>query len=216
MSLLSMLCGLFKPAEPLPGPIVIAPPTVFVPANWPLFAAAVYDRAAIVPDKLGEALSIAATILARRAVYAHVEELTGFPWWWIGAIHDMESGLSFTTHLHNGDPLTARTVHVPAGRPVNGNPPFAWTDSAADALNGRGLARGTVFDMATSLAEAERYNGMGYRNRGIRSPYLWAATSAEQPGKFVSDGHFDPLARSAQIGVAAIWKALTLHGVKTV
>src|SRR5437870_4838633 len=33
-----------------------------------------------------------------------------------------------------GDPLTPRTTHEPKGRPSAGNPPFAWEDSAADAL----------------------------------------------------------------------------------
>ena len=59
---------------------------------------------------------------------------TPIPWYVIGFIHKMESDMNFGTHLHNGDPLTARTVHVPTGRPVNGNPPFTWEDSAADAL----------------------------------------------------------------------------------
>jgi len=39
---------------------------------------------------------------------------------------------SFKLHLHNGDPLTARTVNVPKGRPKTGQPPFAWGISAKD------------------------------------------------------------------------------------
>jgi len=34
----------------------------------------------------------------------------------------MECGLDFTRHLHNGDPLIARTVRAPAGRLVDGRP----------------------------------------------------------------------------------------------
>ena len=71
---------------------------------------------------------------AARARYASVSAQTGVPWWVIGLIHMMEAGQSFRCHLHNGDPLTARTVQVPAGRPKTGQPPFIWEESAADAL----------------------------------------------------------------------------------
>jgi lysozyme family protein len=41
----------------------------------------------------------------------------GIPWYVVAVIHNMEAGQNLRTHLHNGDSLTARTVHVPAGRP---------------------------------------------------------------------------------------------------
>ena len=31
----------------------------------------------------------------------------------INRIHDLEASRNFNAHLHNGDPLTHRTVHVP-------------------------------------------------------------------------------------------------------
>jgi lysozyme family protein len=68
------------------------------------------------------------------ARYQAVAQATGVPWWVIGIIHSMEAGLRFDRHLHNGDPLTAHTVRVPAGRPEVGQPPFAWEASAEDAL----------------------------------------------------------------------------------
>jgi hypothetical protein len=46
----------------------------------------------------------------------------------------MEAGFQIDTHLHNGDPLTRRTVHVPNGQPVVWNPPNDWESSAKDAL----------------------------------------------------------------------------------
>jgi lysozyme family protein len=56
------------------------------------------------------------------------------PWELIAALHEREAGGSFKGHLHNGDPLTGRTYHVPAGRPAKGSPPFTWEASAIDAL----------------------------------------------------------------------------------
>jgi lysozyme family protein len=60
--------------------------------------------------------------------YDQVANATGVPWYVIGVIHEMEGGLNFATHLHNGDPLTNRTNHVPAGRPATGVPPFQWEE----------------------------------------------------------------------------------------
>ena len=60
--------------------------------------------------------------------------MTDVPWQIIGIIHVLESNGDFTTHLHNGDPLTDRTVSVPKGRPDDGEPLFNWKASALDAV----------------------------------------------------------------------------------
>jgi lysozyme family protein len=154
----------------------------------------------------------AMAVMAHRSRYEAVASATSVPWWWIGCVHQREASGSFRAHLHNGDPLTARTVHVPAGRPVAGSPPFTWETSAADALTMRGI-NGAAWTVADALAEAERYNGLGYQHRGLRSPYLWGGTILQQPGKYVADGHFDPTAWDNQIGVAALMSVLAGLGV---
>ena len=63
-------------------------------------------------------------VILNKAIYEAVSEELKAPWFFIAAIHNMESGLRFDRHLHNGDPLTARTRHVPADRPADGDPPF--------------------------------------------------------------------------------------------
>ena len=40
----------------------------------------------------------------------------------------------FNSRLHNGDPLTSRTVRVPARQQTRGTPPFSWEESAMDAI----------------------------------------------------------------------------------
>ena len=42
--------------------------------------------------------------------------------------------MRFDQHLHNGDPLSGRTTHVPPGRPRPASPPFTWEQSAHDAI----------------------------------------------------------------------------------
>src|SRR5690606_34802229 len=73
-------------------------------------------------------------ILNNKVRYKKAGAPLQIPWYFIAVIHNMESGLSFKGHFHNGDPLTSRTRNVPAGRPVKNSPPFTWEESADDAL----------------------------------------------------------------------------------
>jgi lysozyme family protein len=134
--------------------------------------------------------------------YQTVSQATGVPAHMVGILHSLECGLDFGRHLHNGDPLTARTVHVPKGRPWPGRPPFSWEASAADAL--QGLHTWTDWSLSGLAFTLEGYNGWGYRIHGNVSPYLWSYTTAYTRGKYVSDGHFDPHAISQQPGAMAL------------
>ena len=122
----------------------------------------------------------------------------------VAALHSLEAGQRFTTHLHNGDPLTARTVHVPKNRPRSGQPPFTWEASAKDAL--ADLKKVPEWTVPVMLFQFERYNGFGYRRRHpeVLSPYLWSFTSNYTRGKFVADGTFSSTAVSKQCGAVAL------------
>lgn len=128
------------------------------------------------------------------------------PWYFIGIVHYMEGSCNFKTHLHNGDPLTARTVHVPAGRPVTGTPPYTWEFSASDALKLKKLDKWPDWDIPGILYKLEEYNGFGYRNlkQPIPSPYLWSFSNHYIKGKYVADGRYDANAVSAQCGAAVL------------
>ncbi|MBK8429525.1 MAG: hypothetical protein IPL27_27850 [Lewinellaceae bacterium] len=106
--------------------------------------------------------------------YQQVGAELNIPWVFIGITHGMECGFNFKGHLHNGDPLTARTVQVPKARPATGNPPFTWSQSARDALIAKGYQQVTDWSVPHMLHHFERYNGMGYRRRGVPTPYLWS------------------------------------------
>ena len=132
----------------------------------------------------------------------------GMPWWMLGCIHLLEAALSFNKHLHNGDPLSARTTRVPKGRPATGNPPFTWEQSAADALALKGLDKEKDWSIPRILFLLEGYNGYGYRqyHPTVKSPYLWSFTNHYTKGKYVADGKFDPNCVSQQLGIAAVIK----------
>lgn len=143
-----------------------------------------------------------------RGRYEALGDSLGVPWWFIAAIHCRECSYDFKQHLHNGDPLTARTRHVPAGRPTKGNPPFAWEVSAADALAYDGFTRQADWGIAIALDRLERYNGLGYQKRGLPSPYIFAGTNQYIAGKYIADGVFDADYVDRQPGCAGIIKLL--------
>jgi len=155
-------------------------------------------------------------ILANRPRYDAAGKPLGTPWWVIGTLHAMESGLNFHTHLHNGDPLTGRTVQVPSGRPKEGNPPFAWEFSATDALKMHGFHVWRDWSIAGALYKAEQYNGWGVRRFHSGSgptAYLWSYTNVYRGGKYVRDGVWNPTAQSQQPGVAAMLRVMVDRGL---
>jgi lysozyme family protein len=152
-------------------------------------------------------------IVAVRARLQALADKIDSPWYVVGIVWLLETGGSFAVHLHNGDPLTARTVHVPAGRPTTGQPPFSWEESAADAIRLNHLDHLNCADLASVLQAIERVDGLGYSNRGVSSPYLWAYTSAYAGGKFLADGTFDPNAKAAQPGTVALLRRIQEKGI---
>jgi lysozyme family protein len=163
----------------------------------------------IKPEHAAEVNAEAARITINRRRYdAVAANFAALPWWVIGIIHSMECGLSLKQHLHNGDPLTSRTVQVPKGRPTVGRPPFTWEESAIDAIEFDKLDKCKDWTPGSALENFENYNGTGYRKRGVPSPYLWSFTDQYRNGKYTGDGKYDPLAVSKQCGCAALMKAL--------
>jgi lysozyme family protein len=165
------------------------------------------------PSKMADVQSIVGPILGKKDRYQAVEDKTPVPWFVVAVIHSLEGDLNFSTHLHNGDSLNQKTVHVPKGRP-DGNPPFAWIDSAADALNFDGLTSRRNWTLAGSLDALEGFNGFGYRRPEINipSPYLWSFSNHYSKGKFGSDGHFNRDLISEQCGAAVLLKLMVDAG----
>jgi lysozyme family protein len=130
---------------------------------------------------------------ANKARYQTVEKMTGMPWFCVGCLHMRESNGNFNTWLHNGDPMRrdgkpVRTVNVPKGRPTDPN--ISWEAGAADAIIGEQLHNVKDWGPERVAYAAEKFNGFGYRNpnKNIPSPYLWAGTNIQKPGKYISDG----------------------------
>lgn len=140
-----------------------------------------------------------------KARYQAVANRANVPPALVAAIHWRESTGDFGTYLHQGDPLGKKAVNEPNDIPVMDN----WEDAAVHALSMKDkAATGSAFgldatttDAATLAAYAEMYNGTGYHDRGIASPYVYSGTDEYQKGKYVSDGKFSKNAKDQQLGV---------------
>ena len=169
-----------------------------------------YESCLIRPSRKAAVAQISRKLTANRARYEKVAKALRMPWYVVAVIHSLEAGGDFTRHLHNGDPLTARTTHVPAGRPKAGRPPFTWEASAIDALSYQGFAGWKNWSVPGALYKLEGYNGWGYRDHHqmVKSPYLWSFSNHYTKGKYVADGRFSPTAVSQQCGAAVLLKRL--------
>ncbi|HXL42832.1 MAG TPA: peptidoglycan-binding protein [Gaiellaceae bacterium] len=173
-----------------------------------------YESCLVRPARKAAVDQVARRLGASRPRYEKVAKALRMPWYVVAVIHSLEAGGDFTRHLHNGDPLGARTTHLPAGRPKTGAPPFTWEASAIDALTYRGFGKWTDWSIPGTLYKLEGYNGWGYRDHHpkVHSPYLWSFSNHYTRGKYVADGRFSPTAISQQCGAAVLLRRLQAGG----
>jgi lysozyme family protein len=172
-----------------------------------------FDGAKVPPARQEMVAQSVRKILGNRARYERITKSMTMPWYFLAIVHGLEADFRFDSHLHNGDPLTSRTVRVPAGRPARGTPPFSWEESAMDAIAVNRYDKWNDWSIAGMLVVWERYNGLGYRHYGINSPYVWACTDLYAKGRYVADGRFDANAESRQCGAVAMLKGLIATGL---
>ena len=171
-----------------------------------------FNRCEIAADKMTEVEGVVQRILQFQNRYAQVAARSNVPWYVIAVIHNMECGLSFAKHLHNGDSLKRRTINVPAGRPKTGEPPFTFEESALDALEYDKLTEWKDWSIGGICYNLEGYNGWGYRAHKINSPYLWSYSNLYKKGKYIEDNKWSDTAVSRQCGAAVILRRLSEHG----
>lgn len=180
-----------------------------------------FDTLIIQPGWLDDVESDVESARRGKARYEKLGIQAKCPWFIVAIIHKKECAYNFHQHLHNGDDLSKRTVQIPVGRPVKGEPPFTFEASALDALEYDKVSNVKVWDLPGCLFFFEKYNGFAYRPgmKGYRttplarSPYLWAGSQHWQKGKFVKDRVFDPEAGSKNLGAAVLLKALEMKGL---
>jgi len=151
---------------------------------------------------------VAEKVKANRSVYEAVQKATGVPWQLVAVIHLREAGEQdigrFLKQIHNGQSWKIKSTIVPKGV----GPFTSWHEAAVHALKMKKFHTVVGWTPAKMVSAAEPYNGYGYRQKGMRSPYLWASTNHQQRGKYVADHVFDSTVMDSQVGVAAQLKFL--------
>jgi lysozyme family protein len=171
--------------------------------KWPTYAAE-WNSMTIKPEREAEFKDLAKFAVDHKSRYQAIETKTGVPWWLIAVLHRRESDANFNTYLGNGDRLDRPTHDVPRGRG-----PFAsFEDGAVDALHLDGLDQVKDWRLEKALYYCEIFNGTGYNNRGLPSPYVWGGTNIQKPGKYVSDGVWNSRTWDSQPGCAPMIKAM--------
>lgn len=138
-----------------------------------------------------------------RERYEAVSSLTGVPSDVLFALHYRESSLNFKGVLHNGERILGtglKTRLVPKGR----GPFESWEEAAIDAMEIEKGKFPLVWDMNGKLQFCEAYNGLGYKKKGMPSPYVLSWTNGYIKGKYVADGKYDANFVDQQCGTAAI------------
>ena len=167
-----------------------------------------WDKMEIRGQYLDVSKDIAYRLFGNKARYQTVADEIGCPWFFVAVVHNLEAGANFHRHQHNGDPLSARTVNEPPGRPISGSPPFTWEESAIDAFRMKNLHLIQDWSLPRILYEWERFNGFGYVKHKINSPYIWSFSNLYTRGKYIRDHVYSPTAVSQQCGAAVILRRM--------
>lgn len=145
-----------------------------------------------------------------KARYEAVAAKAGVPAKLIASLHWRESTADFGTYLHQGDPLGKKAVNEPNDIPIFKE----WEPAAEHALGQKsGIADAFKIDENTQdeaalMSYAERYNGLGYFNKGVPSPYTMSGTDQYKKGKYTRDRYYDPNVKDQQLGVLAMMRAI--------
>lgn len=167
--------------------------------KWPQYARQ-WDRMTINRDRAKEFERYAQRLIDNKGRYQVIEKKTGVPWWLVALLHLRESNANFNTYLGNGEPLNRKTRLVPKGR----GPFSSFEEGAVDALRLDGLTNVKDWRLEKAIYFAELFNGAGYHNKGLPSPYIWGGSNVQECGKYVADGRFNSKVWDSQPGIAPI------------
>lgn len=126
--------------------------------------------------------------------YEALAKKTHVPAKLIAAIHWRESGGNFNKKLRDGTSLGGQSFDVEA---------VSVLKEFSSVISKYGIDENTT-DMAACAAFAEKWNGLGYSNKGKNSPYVYSGTSEYTAGKYVQDGVYDASVKDKQLGVVAL------------
>ena len=134
----------------------------------------------------------------------------------IAAIQWREASGDLTKSIANGQSLgtnVRKDGRLGQGSSSNSfTPTKNWVSNTTEVLSYKinekyGSTSGDFSSASRFNDFAERFNGLGYRNRGLVSPYVYSGTTLYESGKFVADGVFNPSVKDKQVGTAVLVSA---------
>ncbi len=164
----------------------------------------------VAPARQGELARRAQEVIElaekHRDEWTEVEGKTGVPRVWGIASFERESSSDYSRSPAQGDRWDQVSKNVPRGL----GPYRCWGDAciAAYRLDHLDQVGAAAWSWPRALYEDELFNGFGYRQFGVHSPYLWAWTNIYRVGKYGSDGRFDRNLRDQQCGTAPMMQML--------
>lgn len=164
--------------------------------------------AKIKPEREAEFMKTAVRLHKDKAKFEELSAKTGVPWAVCAVIKEREAGADagFLRNIAQGDPWNRKSTHVPAGR----GPFTSWIFAGIDALVKCAPYASLWHDWSPggTITILIKYNGIGYDNKGLPSPYGYAGTDQYKSGKYVRDGVFDPSFVDPQLGCLGMLLAL--------
>ena len=169
-----------------------------------------FQSCQILPVHTREIDQLVTDIVSDQIRYEALAQTLALPWQVLSVIHYAATERSFDSHLHNGDPLSERTVHQPDGRPLDGAPPFSWEQSAVDYFRLHNFEQWQDWSLAGMLYKLESLDTWAYRLRQppCPSPFLWCGSQHYQGGKFITDELWSDEASYTQYGVAVLLRRM--------
>jgi lysozyme family protein len=147
------------------------------------------------------AMSAARKVFANGNRYIAAGLATRVPWPLIGVLDLRESDCNPAKALGQGDPWNRVSTNVPRGK----GPFSSWEDAAKFYAHYDGLDDPPApYDMSVACYMGEKWNGFGYRNHGVNTPYLWGMTNHQESGRYAGDGNWQAGQWDTQPGIIAV------------
>lgn len=149
--------------------------------GWSMVHHTIWAAMQIDPARRPAIEKIARRIVSGRAQYDVISRASHVPWFVVGIIHALDGELRWNAEWEATAAANRFKARLPRSR---------WN---------------SIEDIASAL---EEWDGLGYRQRGVHSPYLWGWTTAHIAGRIVGDGVFLPGAEAEAPGAMAVLRAM--------
>jgi lysozyme family protein len=139
-----------------------------------------------------------------------------FPWEFVALVHRMEASSDEDKQIMNGGLWKDQSV---GSIKVTSFIQSATLNIKEFFRKYRTNPKVVLASPESILYWCEAWNGWGYRNKGLHSPYIIGGIESplyDMEGKYTKDGEFDSSAKTKQVGCAILLKHLSILGISSI